>query len=366
MKHDLNRDRALALARAGIAVFPCGPDKKPLVKWRNVASRDVRVIADLWSAHPGALPGIDLGKADLVVLDGDRHGGPDGRLALRQLLLSQNGFDGRAAPTVFTPGNGVHVYFRQNGRSLSNTRGNLPEGIDVRGAGGFAIGPDAALPDGRCYRPAPGAADLISAYQAGTIPQVPPGIVALITANKLKTSQHVANDPGIRERTYARAALDGCVEELAAAAPGSRNEMLNKIAYHVGRMVVRGWIARGQVEAALIGAMHRNNYVAEKGVNAVVATLKSGLDAGENEPHDNLADQAKPASKQVADENVRRGGGSHNRSQADILIELAQTPNCFTPLTARASPIWPLMATAKRGRSGRRISGIGWRAAFLK
>jgi hypothetical protein len=331
MKQDLNRDRALALAQADIAVFPCSPDKKPLVKWRNVGSCDVQVVADLWSAHPGALPGIDLGKADLVVLDGDRHGGPDGRLALRQLLLSQNGFDGRAAPTVFTPGNGVHVYFRQNGRTLTNTRGNLPEGIDVRGAGGFVICPHATLPDGRCYRPVPGTADLITAHQAGTIPQVPPGIVALITANKLRPEQpqHVANDPSIRERAYAQAALDGCVEELAAAARGSRNEMLNKVAYRLGRMVARGWIARGQVEAALISAIHRNGYVAEKGIKAAEATLQSGLDAGEKEPHGDLADQAKSASIRLAEDSIRSDGGGRSRSHADILIELAQNAELF-------------------------------------
>jgi hypothetical protein len=45
-----------------------------------------------WSQHPNALPGIDLEKADLVVLDGDRHGGPDGRAALRELLQAQSDY----------------------------------------------------------------------------------------------------------------------------------------------------------------------------------------------------------------------------------------------------------------------------------
>lgn len=96
---------------------------------------------------------------------------------------------------------------------------------------------------------------------------------------------------GIREKAYAQAALEGCAEELAAAAPGGRNELLNKLAFRLGRLIARGWIDRADVEAALTEAMTANGYVASDGVNAVEATLRSGLDAGEKEPHPDLADQ---------------------------------------------------------------------------
>src|SRR5262245_7025692 len=86
---DHNRDWALRLGDAGIAVLPCDSNKKPLVKWRNFSSCDPEAIAMWWNQHPGALPGIDLAKCDLFVLDGDRHGGPDGRTALRKLLRQQ-------------------------------------------------------------------------------------------------------------------------------------------------------------------------------------------------------------------------------------------------------------------------------------
>lgn len=88
------------------------------------------------------------------------------------------------------------------------------------------------------------------------------------------------------------AALDGCTQELAAVAPGSRNELLNKLAFRLGRMVARGWLYREHVGANLIGAMHVNGYVKDKGIRAVEATLRSGLDAGEKEPHPDLADDA--------------------------------------------------------------------------
>jgi Bifunctional DNA primase/polymerase, N-terminal len=97
---------------------------------------------------------------------------------------------------------------------------------------------------------------------------------------------------GIRGKAYAQAALEGCTEELAAATSGSRNELLNKLAFRLGRMIARGWIDRADVEAALTEAMMANGYIAEDGIGAVEATLKSGLDAGEKDPHPDLVDQA--------------------------------------------------------------------------
>jgi len=132
---DLNRSWALRLAEAGISVFPCGPDKRPLVKWRTASTTSAGQLAQWWHQYPNALPGIDLSKSDLVALDGDRHGGADGRTALRE-LLQQKSCDTRGAPIVLTPRDGVHVYFRQNGHALGNSSGDLPEGIDVRGEGG--------------------------------------------------------------------------------------------------------------------------------------------------------------------------------------------------------------------------------------
>src|SRR6516165_9994570 len=104
-----NYDWALRLAEAGIAVFPCDANKKPLIKWRDFSSSDPDAVVMWWSQHANALPGIDLEKSDLVVLDGDRHGGPDGRAALRKLLQQQPDYDGPITPRVFTPSDGAHV-----------------------------------------------------------------------------------------------------------------------------------------------------------------------------------------------------------------------------------------------------------------
>jgi putative DNA primase/helicase len=85
--------------------------------------------------------------------------------------------------------------------------------------------------------------------------------------------------------------LEGCAAELAAAPRGGRNELANKLAYRLGRMVARGWIDRADVEAALLDALHANGYVDDDGLRSAKDTLRSGLDAGEQNPHPDLADQ---------------------------------------------------------------------------
>lgn len=83
-----NLEAALLLAQAGLPVFPVRVtlnvengrwDKRPCFKgWQDKATADEAAVRSLWQQFPKALPGIALGNAKLVVLDADRHGGPDG------------------------------------------------------------------------------------------------------------------------------------------------------------------------------------------------------------------------------------------------------------------------------------------------
>jgi hypothetical protein len=315
-----NRDVALRIVGAGLAVFPARPDKKkrPLVKWRKSSSTDPETIERWWKRWPGAVPAIDLGKSDLAVLDGDRHGGPDGRAALQQLLEQQGDFDG-TAPIVETPSDGVHVYFSRNGHELTNSRGNLPAGIDIRAIGGYVIAPGALLPDGKRYRAVSGTPDLLVAYQAGTIPHVPEGIIELTRARRKQGEQQQQNsgaDAGIRERAYAQAALEGCAAELAAATPGGRNELANRLAFRLGRMVARGWVDRADVEAALLEALYANGYIGDDGLRSAESTLRSGLDAGEREPHPDLSDRETGGGGEDSGGD-RGGGGAGNSAEGD-------------------------------------------------
>ena len=95
-----------------------------------------------------------------------------------------------------------------------------------------------------------------------------------------------------RERLYARAALDGCADELAAAPKGERNDILNKKAFRLGTMAARGWISPAEVFDTLFAAAASCGLNADDGEEATRKTLESGLDDGKKCPHPDLdADQ---------------------------------------------------------------------------
>ena len=148
-----NLDVALALARTGLFIFPAivtrneaakKLDKRPAIKgWREAAITDPKQITEWWEAFPEAVPGIELGRSGLFVVDLDRNpGGSDGVAAFKA-LRGDNPVP--QCPTVKTPSGGYHLYFRQpDGEQLGNGRGVLPDGIDIRGAGGWTVAPGAS------------------------------------------------------------------------------------------------------------------------------------------------------------------------------------------------------------------------------
>jgi hypothetical protein len=67
--HQENLTAALALASAGIKIFPAGADKRPLLKgWQDTATSDADTIRTWWD-HAAALPAIPCGQNNLLVID---------------------------------------------------------------------------------------------------------------------------------------------------------------------------------------------------------------------------------------------------------------------------------------------------------
>jgi RecA-family ATPase len=317
-----NAEYANKLAEYKLPVFPCHnrPDdekrhKKPLVSWRTASTSDPVQVREWWERFPDALPAIDLGKCGLVVLDGDRHQeNVDGVAALDALFMSYGGEI--VAPSVLTPGNGRHVYLKQpRGKiPLGNGRGGLPPGIDVRGSGGYVIAPGASLPDGRRYSWDQTSPNFWKAVREGTIPELPAGIDKILREeSKFTSTEHVDGGvwteapklkhkpAGHREAAWATAAMTGCAAELAGMpADSGRNNTCNAMAFRMGRMTARGWIARQAVFDALFNAAHACGLVKDDGPVAVRKTLKSGFDAGEKEPHPDLPnDDPRPTSGSI-------------------------------------------------------------------
>jgi hypothetical protein len=296
-----NLASALSLAAAGLPVFPAGPDKRPLIAgWQEKATTEEEKIRKCWDTHPAAVPAIVVGRAGLVVIDCDRHpGGNDGVNAFNR-LLRVNGDNLANVPMTRTARGGAHLFFKQpKGKALGNGRGELPDGIDVRGVGGFVIAPGAVLPNGQSWRSINGTPLLAEAFKAGTIPELPHWLADVIRRNRKPNGQGIApsladmpgGDSSVRCEAYAAAALDGAVAELSAAATGKRNETLNAMAFRLGRMIARDWIDEKTVAEALVGACDANGYLREHGHRATMKTIESGIEAGRKEPHPDLPDR---------------------------------------------------------------------------
>ena len=75
-----NLEAALSAADAGCFVFPCHKvNKRPLVRWKQVATACKSTIESLWERHPKAMPGLVTGPASgYSVIDLDIKNGKDG------------------------------------------------------------------------------------------------------------------------------------------------------------------------------------------------------------------------------------------------------------------------------------------------
>ena len=300
-----NLSAALAHAKGGVKIFPAGQDKRPLLKgWQEAATCNADQI-NTWWERSAALPAIACGQNSLVVIDCDRHGGPDGVAAFRQLVAAHGGLP-RDMPVVSTPSGGVHLYFRQsNGEALGNGRGSLPPGIDVRGNGGFVIAPGARLPDGRGWTAVAGRSPIPKA------PPLPHWLEEILRPPQREEAREPNNSETSDERgrAYAVAALKGVEAELAAAAAGERNERLYKTAFRLATMAGRGWLMESEIIETLVRAAEANQYLREHGHRATMKTIESGIRDGLNVPHDDLADRDDGAA------DVGRGNGAGHQEQ---------------------------------------------------
>jgi hypothetical protein len=111
-----NLQAALDLAGAGLPIFPARVSwengrwkKQPITKGWQVERADQGRVRASWRQYPKAVPGIALGRAGLVVIDVDRHGGPDGVATFDKLVAEYGGLP--PGPVVRTASGGFHYYF---------------------------------------------------------------------------------------------------------------------------------------------------------------------------------------------------------------------------------------------------------------
>jgi hypothetical protein len=340
-----NLAAALKLADAGVPIFPALVNeaagklsKRPAVSgWQTSSSTDKKQIEEWWRTFPDAVPGIDLGKAHLVVLDLDRHkDGPDGVAAFMDLRGRRHP---DSAPLVRTPSSGFHGYYQQpKGEPLGNRTGTLPPGIDVRGAGGWTVSPGAFCAFGKWQD---ARTPLTTAFRAGTIPALPEWLTSIIRSprthlkpaiSEAVTTNAISNDAkwkGKREAAYAAAALDNASTDLAHAQPGTRNNSLNTAAFKMATMVAAGWIDKPRVTDTLWAACEQNGLVRDDGADTVQKTLASGVNAGMKEPHENLPDREPDRRTNGGEPPKKQPGSPKRKRESSSPIATASSPHSW-------------------------------------
>ncbi|WP_097885641.1 bifunctional DNA primase/polymerase [Streptomyces sp. st140] len=231
---------ALAAAGRGLPVFPLSATKLPALRSPHHgeqppahcrgecglpghgvhdATTDPATVRALFAAAPRATGyGIACGRAPRrligIDLDVDPAYGSDAAGALRQLAL-QHLFTIPPTVTVLTPNGGRHLWLTGPAdATVPNSAGRLAPGIDIRGSGGYLVGPGSVTAHGR-YRLAPGTAHLTPA-------PCPRALLRLLTQPRRPptTTRSAALTPTPDRRG------EGLIQFVLAAHEGQRNTRL--------------------------------------------------------------------------------------------------------------------------------------------
>ena len=236
----------LKLAREGIPVFPCGPDKRPLTpNGFKGASTDPDIAHEWWAAHPDALIGVPTG-ANFVVLDIDcgKHVAAAEWYGKANLPLTR---------THITRSNGRHLLFLPDAR-VGNSASKICRGVDTRGHGGYII-----------WWPACGLEvlhdDVLAPVPAWIVERLNPKPVPIVT--KFASTRSAPTSGSIR----------GALQVLARAREGERNHCLFWASCRLGEAVRMRTITEGEA-LALVLSVGRQVGLSDR---EIIRTAKSGF-----------------------------------------------------------------------------------------
>lgn len=261
---------ALGYAAREWPVFPCHPrGKQPLAYLApngvKAATIDPETVARWWRACPSANVGITCGVAFLVL---DVDGGKGGYEALASLMARHGGLPATVAAA--TGSGGRHLFFQPNPR-VKNWANRAGAGLDTRSTGGYIVAPPSIHPNGTCYHwlDGYGPDDL-------AIAQAPAWLLDVLDPPRPEPVPFVPVAP--RDMGgYAGKAFELELQRVAQAAPGERNNALNRAAHALGQLAGAGLLDPHMVAAALAGAALAVGLDREEAAKTLASGLRSGI-----------------------------------------------------------------------------------------
>ena len=312
-------DIALAMARAGLHVFPCkARTKVPATRnGHHAATRNATKIFAWWTANPEFNIGINTQASGLVVIDCDagkpwpenppitRPPGVNNGADLLMVLADTRATELWNTPIVQTPSGGTHFYYRhKSDQPIKSSAGVIGPWIDVRAHGGYVVGPFSELDHGS-YTPVHGWFHQIAAegfirkggrletsehrFTALTVDPMPLPRWIADFATVPAESATVISDPVQRAlaaiatatpssgRGYAATALHKEVQRVEGAVHGVRNHTLNSASYSLGTLVGAGQLEESDVREALTAAALSIGLDEAETYQTITSGIRAGL-----------------------------------------------------------------------------------------
>jgi hypothetical protein len=248
------------------------------------------------------------------VIDCDNDEKGDGTVWLYGRCPDEHRAALEATPGCWTPSSGRHFYFRNNGRLIGNSRGDLPAkhtaNIDVRGDGGYvvAVGADTTGHPSKNGKP-------VGYYQPigslTDIPELPDWLRQLLEPKAWQRAWQkpspqqpasAAGDPppaglppleGVEldlNLKYGRGTLESVAQEIERLKEGSRNIEINNNGLRIGHFVGGGIIGHSEALVRLEAAVRVCHPGDDPDLPKALRTLRQGILDGMQEPQRRPAD----------------------------------------------------------------------------